>query len=144
MNAYRFSDLTVGHRESFLFALDEKKLEAFRAISGDCNPLHCDEDYAHGAGFPERVVYGQLTAAAFSTLAGMYLPGKYSIIHSIETEFRKPVFLSKCPLQVVGTVREMDERFQTIMLQVELFDTDGQKVCKGKMRVGFLMKEGTE
>ncbi|MBO4419621.1 MAG: dehydratase [Oscillospiraceae bacterium] len=144
MNTYRFSDLSVGHSERFRFSLDEGKLEAFCALSGDCNPLHCDRDYARAAGFPEKVVYGQLTAAALSTLAGMYLPGKYSIIHSIETEFRKPVFLSKCPLEVVGTVREMDERFQTMILQAEIFDTDGQKVCKAKMRVGFLTKEAAE
>jgi 3-hydroxybutyryl-CoA dehydratase len=144
MNEYKFSDLSVGHSEEFLFSLDEAKMEAFRAISGDRNPLHCDPDYACGAGFPEPVVYGQLTAAALSTLAGMYLPGKFCIIHSVETDFLRPVFLSKCPLRVVGTVREMDERFQTMVLKFEIFNTDGQKVCKGKLRVGFLTKEAAE
>lgn len=138
MNEYRFSDLSVGQSERFRFSLDQAKMEAFRALSGDCNPLHCDPEYAQSAGFPEPVVYGQLTAAALSTLAGTYLPGKYSIIHTVETNFLKPVFVSKCPLLVVGTVRELDERFQTAGLQFEIFDVDGQKVCKGKMRVGFL------
>ena len=144
MNEYKFSDLSVGHSEEFLFSLDETKMAAFRSLSGDRNPLHCDPDFAREAGFPEPVVYGQLTAAAFSALAGMYLPGKFSIIHSVESEFLRPVFLSKCPLRVVGTVREMDERFQTIVLKLAVFDTDGQKVCKGKMRIGFLTKEAAE
>ncbi len=138
MNEYRFSDLSVGHSERFLYEISPARMQAFRALSGDENPLHWDADYARAVGFPEPVVYGQLTAAALSTLAGTYLPGKYSIIHSVETHFLKPVFCSKCPLQVVGTVKELDERFQTALLRVEIFDTDGQKVCKGSMRVGFL------
>ena len=91
----------------------------------------------------KKVVYGQLTAAALSTLAGMYMPGKLSIIHSIETNFLKPVLLSKCPLVVKGTVKEKDERFRTITLKCEIFNTDGVKVCKGKMRVGFLEDKET-
>ena len=138
MNEYQFSEIQIGDQESFIYHLDENKMKLFREISGDENPLHTDIDFAKEKGYSENVVYGQLTAAALSTLAGMYIPGKLSIIHKIETNFLKPVFLSKCPLQVMGTVKEKDERFKTITLKFEMFDTKHVKVCKGKMRIGFL------
>ena len=94
MNEYKFSDINVGYEISFLYSIDEEKMTLFSRISGDTNPLHTNPDYAKEKGFSENIVYGQLTAAALSTMAGMYLPGKYSIIHSIETSFIKPVFLS--------------------------------------------------
>jgi len=138
INEFSFSDVNAGDEISFLYQIDEVKMELFRQLSGDENPLHTDLKYANSKGFEENVVYGQLTAAALSTLAGMYMPGKLSIIHSIETHFLRPVFISKCPLNVVGKVKDKDERFRVITLKFEMFDTDGNKVCKGNMRVGFL------
>lgn len=138
MNAFQFSEIRVGQTARFLFFIDQKKLDAFRALSGDENPLHQDPAYAKAHGFQEPVVYGQLTAAALSTLAGMYLPGKYSLIHSIETKFLAPVYLSVCPLEVIGTVKDMDDRFKTITVKFEMRDQTGTKVCRGAMRIGFL------
>lgn len=138
MNEYQFSEIQIGDKESFTYEIDKTKMELFRQISGDENPLHTDMVFAKEKGYTENVVYGQLTAAALSTLAGMYLPGKLSIIHKIETNFLKPVFLSKCPLVITGVVKEKDERFKTISLKFEMFDTTNVKVCKGKMRIGFL------
>ncbi|MED9969855.1 MAG: MaoC/PaaZ C-terminal domain-containing protein [Ruminococcus sp.] len=138
MNEYHFDEIKKGDSESFFYDIDEAKMESFREISGDNNPLHVNNDFAREKGYADCVVYGQLTAAALSTLAGMYLPGKLSIIHSVESHFLKPVYISKCPLMVVGTVKEKDERFKIITLKFEMFNTDKVKVCKGKMRIGFL------
>ena len=138
MNEYLFPEIEIGQKESFVYEIDEAKMKLFRELSGDSNPLHTDLAFAKEKGYSENVVYGQLTAAALSTLAGMYLPGKRSIIHRIETNFIRPVFLSKCPLTVVGTVKEKDDRFQTITLKFEIYNIDKAKVCNGNMRIGFL------
>lgn len=138
MNEYQFSEIQIGDKETFTYNIDKIKMDLFRQLSGDENPLHTDLEFAKEKGYTENVVYGQLTAAALSTLAGMYLPGKLSIIHKIETNFLKPVFISKCPLLVTGIVKEKDERFKTITLKFEIFDNTNVKVCKGKMRIGFL------
>ena len=86
MNEYQFSEIQIGDQESFIYHLDENKMRLFREISGDENPLHTDIDFAKEKGYSENVVYGQLTAAALSTLAGMYIPGKLSIIHKMSWE----------------------------------------------------------
>lgn len=138
MNEYQFSEIQIGDKETFIYNIDKIKMDLFCQLSGDENPLHTDIEFAKEKGYTENVVYGQLTATALSTLAGMYLPGKLSIIHTIETNFLKPVFISKCPLLVTGIVKEKDERFKTITLKFEIFDNTKVKVCKGKMRIGFL------
>ncbi len=137
MNTYLFSDLCIGHEEAFSVKIDEKMLDQFKAITGDINPLHNDNDFAIKTGYSGRVVYGLLTASFMSTLAGVYLPGKYSLIHTVETEFVKPVYIGDT-LSVKGVVTQKDENFQVIWLKVVITNQNGKKVCRGKMRIGFL------
>ena len=137
MNNYLFDEVCIGDTEQFLFFIDDVKMQKFREITGDENPLHHDKDFALCHGFQDIVVYAQLTASALSTLAGMYLPGKQSIIHTLDSAFLNPVYLSNSPLKVTGIVKEKDDRFRTITVKYEIFDSTSKKVCKGNMRIGF-------
>ena len=76
MNHYIYDELEIGHEESFDYDLNEEKMEAFKMITKDINPLHNDIEFAKSKGYPNKVVYGMLTSAALSTLAGVYLPGE--------------------------------------------------------------------
>ena len=136
MNEFKFSDLYVGQKESFNYEITKEKMEMFLKITKDINPLHNDEEYAKEKGYPSVVVYGLLTTSALSTLAGVYLPGKYSLIHSIEMSYVKPVFLENCPLEVNGEILELDERFSKFTLKVTIYDNKKNKVCRGKMQIG--------
>ena len=138
MNEYQFDEINIGQEVSFQYEIDEQKMNDFSKMTGDENLLHTELEYAQSKGYQEKVVYGLLTAGACSTLAGMHMPGKDSVIHTIELSFLNPVYLSACPLKVVGKVVGKDERFHTIDLKVEMFNIQEQKVCKGKMRVGIL------
>lgn len=138
MNKFKFNEIEVGYEVSFEFEINEKKMKQFFEITGDNNPLHTDLEYAKEKGYNENVVYGQLTAAALSTLAGVYIPGKYSLIHSIETKFIKPVFISSSPLKITGKVIEKDERFKYIVIKFSIQNNLGEKVSKGKMKVGVI------
>lgn len=137
MNCYHYSELAVGQSESFSVSVTEDTLEQFCRLSGDDNPLHQDADYARSAGFPGRAAYGMLTASFLSTLAGVYLPGKYSLIHSVDIEFPQPVFPGD-QLTISGAITEKDDRFQCIYLKVIIRNQKNQKVCRGKMRIGVL------
>lgn len=138
MQNYDLTDLAVGLTQEFVFDLDEEKMRKFLEITGDINPLHNDLEYAKRYGFDEKVVYGMLTASALSTLAGVYLPGRKSLIHCVEISFLKPVFLSTCPLKVRGEVSEIDERFRRIILKVIILNNLGEKVARGIMKVGLV------
>ena len=138
MNRYTFDDIEIGHEESFIYELDEKKMDQFLYITNDINPLHNDLNYAKNHGYDEKVVYGMLTASGLSTLAGVYLPGERSLIHSVEIKFIKPVFLSTCPLTITGKVINKDERFSTIDIKFNVINNLEEKVSRGIMKVGIL------
>lgn len=138
MNEYKFNDIQIGEEVSFDYNIDQEKMKKFFEITGDNNPLHTNLEFAKEKGYNENVVYGQLTAAALSTLAGVYMPGKYSLIHSIETSFLRPVLLSTCPLKIIGKVEDKDERFKFIILKFNIFNNKNEKVCKGKMKIGVI------
>ena len=90
-NAYGYGEIREGQTECFRVEVTAEKMELFEAITGDQNPLHLDDGFARQMGYDGRVAYGMLTASFYSTLAGMYLPGRWSLIHSVEAKFLRPV-----------------------------------------------------
>ena len=71
LNFYRFEDISIGMAEEFQTPVTDEMMESFLKISGDINPMHIDSGYAMQKGFPDRVVYGMLTSALYSKLAGV-------------------------------------------------------------------------
>lgn len=142
MNSYTYDEISVGQEESFRIDLTDEKVRAFRAITGDKNPLHTDVEYAKSKNYNDKVVYGMLTASFLSTLAGMYLPGKYSLIHSVEVKFPKALYASEGNnLTVHGKVLEKVDRFNLLILKVSIENSVGEKVCRGTMKVGVVTGE---
>ena len=137
MNRYSINDLSIGHKEVFTVEVTTEMFNKFREITGDINPLHNDEDFARNLGHKGRVAFGMLTASFLSTLAGVYLPGERSLIHSVETKFTKPVYIGDV-LNISGEVVEINDTVNQIVLKVEIENQSGEKVLRGKMKVGFL------
>ena len=138
MKEYKFADISVGMKESFEKEITPEMEKAFRDISGDDNPLHRDDAYAQETGngkFPRHVVFGMLTASFYSTMAGMYLPGKYSLIHSFdEISFLKPVFVGD-RLTITGEVTEKEDGMGLIRLKVVVRNQKNQIVSRARMKV---------
>ena len=137
MNCYQYADLHIGMKEEYCVDVTDNMLILFRQMTGDNNPLHTDEDFAKRHGYPDCVAYGMLTASFLSTLAGVYLPGEKSLIQSVETKFVKPVYAGN-RLTIRGTVAELNDSVQQIVLKVEIKNQNGEKVLRGKMKVGVL------
>ena len=131
MNKYKITDLSVGMTESFEHIVTQEMVDAFGKISGDYNPLHTDPDYAVTLGHPGTVVYGMLTASLYSTMAGMYLPGKHCLLQQMETKFRKPVYIGD-KLTVTGTVIQHTVFPAQIVVEVKIRNQDGKLVNSGK------------
>ena len=136
MNTYTYGQIEVGHKESFKVTVTEADMDRFREITGDINPLHRDADYAKEHGHRDRVVFGMLTASYLSTLAGVYLPGERSLIHSVKTKFSGAVYPGD-ELTVDGTVTEKNDTFELIIVKVLIRNQNGDKVCKAEMQVGI-------
>jgi len=137
MNKYRFEDIYVGLKEEFQVTVTADMLAQFCKMTGDVNPLHTDEDFAKEKGYASNVAYGMLTASFLSTLAGVYLPGERSLIHSVESKFTKPVYVGDI-LTVSGQVTECNEMFSVFTMKTTIVNQNGEKVLRGKMQVGIL------
>ena len=135
MNTYIYEQIEVGHKESFKVTVTEADMDKFREITGDVNPLHRDTEYAKEHGYRDRVVFGMLTASYLSTLAGVYLPGERSLIHSVKTKFSGAVYPGD-ELTVEGTVTEKNDTFELIIVKVIIRNQEGTKVVKAEMQIG--------
>ena len=138
MNEYTIDQIQVGMEASFEKKITLEMENAFREISGDENPFHKDDDYAReigGGKFAGHAAFGMLTASLYSTIAGMYLPGKYSLIHSFdELSFKQPVYVGDT-LSVTGTVVDKNVDLRLIQLKVIIRNQDNKVVSRAKMKV---------
>ena len=122
-------------KESFQVTLTQEMQELFLQITGDENPLHRSAEYAKNKGYEDKVVYGLLTSSFLSTLAGMYLPGEKSLIHSVETKYQKPVYIGDT-LTIEGEIEEKNDTYELIRIKILIRNQKGEKVVKGRMQVG--------
>lgn len=137
MNRFTYDEIEVGYKESFSVRVAQEDMDRFRAITGDVNPLHADPDYAKEHGHKDCVVFGMLTASYLSTLAGVYLPGEHSLIHSVKTKFSGAVYVGD-ELTVEGTVTEKNDTFELIIVKAVIRNRNGEKVCKAELQVGLI------
>ena len=137
MNTYTFDEIELGLSESFSVRITEEMMDAFRTITGDENPLHKEEAFAKEKGYQGTVCFGMLSASFLSTLAGVYLPGKYSLIQSVEVKFSKPVFPGE-ELTFTGKVTEKNDTFRFIKLKAEAKTASGEKKLKAVMQIGVM------
>jgi acyl dehydratase len=144
MNEYRFEDIVSKEEDpgnctsaEFTVTVTSEMMDSFYELSGDNNPLHVDEDFAKKEGFAGRVVYGMLTSSFYSRLAGVYLPGKYCLLHSVESSFHAPVFIGDT-LTVSGFVKVKHEATRVIEISAKIVNQDKKRVGKAKILAGFL------
>lgn len=116
MKEYRFEEISLGLSESFQVEITRERWIS-SGIYGDVNPLHNDTEFAKARGYEDRVVYGMLIASQISTLGGVYLPGKYCLIHGVEIDFARPVYIGD-KLTISGTVKEIHESVRRLTNQV--------------------------
>lgn len=137
MNNYTYEEIEIGLTESFSVTVTEEMQDSFRAMTGDINPLHSSEEFAKAKGYDGIVVFGMLTASLYSTLAGVYLPGEKSLVHSCETKFMKPVYIGDT-LTVEGKVDEKNDTYGLIRIKAVIKNQNGVKVSKASIQVGLI------
>ena len=137
INEYKFEEIYIGLEESFKKEVTEDMMTNFLSISGDINPLHNDLAYAKESGFSSKVVYGMLTASFYSTLVGVYLPGKFCILQGIDIKFTKPVFVND-KLTITGKVNYINEAFKQLEIKAKITNQNGVTISKATIKAGVI------
>ncbi len=136
MNAYGFSNLHVGLSHTFRATVTHDMLKQFSDLSGDVNPLHTDTAFALARGFHDRVVHGMLTASFYSTLVGVYLPGRNALLQTVHTAFTAPVFPDDI-LDIYGEVVSLHQVLRQIELKAQVTNQHGERVSRARIWTGI-------
>lgn len=134
--SWTFAEMTVGKTAEFSVLITEEHVERFADLSGDRNPLHMDERYAHRTPFQGRIAHGFSVALYFSRLIGMHVPGRHALYLAQRLMFRKPTFIGT-RVTVRGTVTQRVEATRTVVIKTEILDqaagtvlTDGEATVR--------------
>ena len=126
-------DLTLGMTEAFTKTVTSEDVVAFAHLSGDCNPIHLDAEYAKTTRFGERIAHGMYSASFVSAVIGMYLPGPGTVYLSQTLNFKAPVKLGDVVTTNVEVV-ELIEKGRRVRLKCEGL-VDGKVVLDGEALV---------
>jgi 3-hydroxybutyryl-CoA dehydratase len=130
-----FNDILIGEDVSAEIQITSEMIDRFAELSGDFSPIHISQDAATERGFADRVGHGFLTGSLISRILGMVLPGEYGLLHSVALQFPKPVYPGDI-LTVRVVVKEKQEAFMLIFLEVSVTNQRTETVCKGKIQMG--------
>jgi 3-hydroxybutyryl-CoA dehydratase len=130
-----FEEMTVGRKASLDVRLTPELVDAFARLTGDFNPLHVADEFARSRGFPSRLAHGLLTAAFFSTICGMLLPGRDCLLQNARFDFRKPVPAGEA-LTLEAVIVQKIESVRAIVLEISARNAAGEVVLSGKIQAG--------
>lgn len=136
MNTYNFDDIYVGLKHSFEVDVTAEMMALFQKVTGDNNPLHTDKAFARSLGYKDTVAYGMLVSSFYSTLVGLYIPGKKALFHGINVSFVAPVFPGD-RLTVSGEVSAVHPVHNQIEIKGSIFNEQEVKVSRAKLKVGI-------
>jgi len=115
------------------------QIKTYADASGDQNPLHQDEDFARGVGFPGIIAHGMFTMGHLATSLTDRL-GDPSGLKRLAVQFRAPVFMGET-IVAEARVKALDPRTRTAVLdvwvRVERGGTTEYPIRKSEAVVGF-------
>jgi acyl dehydratase len=88
-----FDEIAPSETASLPRTLSRADIELFAVMSGDVNPAHVDEEYAHSDMFHAIIAHGMWGASLISALMGTKLPGPGAIYLEQTLRFRHPVLI---------------------------------------------------
>ncbi|MDR1447815.1 MAG: MaoC family dehydratase [Candidatus Ancillula sp.] len=143
MNSLEYAEIEVGQTASFMTQITEEKMARFSIITGDISSIHLDDDWAKQQGFNSRISYGMLTSSYISTLSGMHLPGKNSVLLSESANFLSPVYPGDF-LTITGEVVEKTDALKVVKVKVVVKNQHDKKVMRGSYLAKIMSRKDKE
>ncbi len=128
--------LKIGMKDSMVKTVTGEDVEMFAKVSGDCNPVHLDEEFAKTTMFGRRIAHGIISAGYISAVLGNQLPGRGTIYLGQTLKFCKPVFLGDTITTTVEII-EANEEKHIYVLKTDCVNQDGKLVTTGQATVMY-------
>ncbi|MBL8253799.1 MAG: MaoC family dehydratase, partial [Candidatus Competibacter sp.] len=91
IHGYYLEDLSVGMSASHAKTVTETDVVMFAGLTGDNNPVHCNEVFAAQTRFKGRIAHGMFCAVLFSCVAGTLVAGPGAVYVEQKLQFVAPV-----------------------------------------------------
>lgn len=105
------------------------RVAAFSEGTEDPNPIHVDDEFAHGAGFPTVLQQGPLTTSHFARLLEERVGrGKLRVL---DITFTAPVY----PEDRLTLIAEVADVGNVIRCNLSSFKQDGSQTAKGTAEI---------
>lgn len=128
--------LQEGMQAGFSVLMTEEVVNSFSELSGDFNPLHNSSEFAKSLGFKQRVVHGAIQQAFISRLIGMYIPGRFSIIKKLVSNYTSPAYVGDS-LDVEGRLIKWDQAASSGQVEVKIFTADRRAISYSIVDIGL-------
>jgi len=125
---YTYSQLHVGDSNTFEKTITDADILLFSAVSGDCNPMHINDEFAKKSQFGQRIAHGALVSSLISTALTNAFPT--SIYISQTVKFTAPVYIGNT-IRAVVTCKEKLGKGKVLM-QTNCYDQDGRMIIEGE------------
>jgi len=117
MKDYKFKTLKIGQSESFNIKLKNQIVKKFINFSKDKSTIHIKKKFATRHGFKDKLVHGMLLGALYSRFIGMYLPGKYGLLLSIDVKFHKPIYVND-QIIIKGKISNINSAYKVVTINI--------------------------
>jgi 3-hydroxybutyryl-CoA dehydratase len=130
-----FADLVEGRRAEHRYVIRESCHRALTETFGDVSPVHVDRSFAQGAGFEDTVMHGAILNGFVSHFVGMVLPGRRSLLLSVDLRYASPCFLGD-ELMMLGEVTQRVESQRVVVLTLAIENTTrARTAARGRAQV---------
>ncbi len=124
----------VGQKAKRSREVTSRDIEFFTEISGDCNPLHYDEEGAAASRFGGIVVQGGVTSAILNAVVAENLPGPGTVFLQVNWSFKAPVrpgntITGEVEVTKVRTDKPITELETRVTLADKTVVLEGNAVC---------------
>jgi 3-hydroxybutyryl-CoA dehydratase len=133
---------TVGQSYSLERVIDDPLVQAFAKLSGDCNPIHLDDEVAGKSRFGQRIAHGAILLGMISKACGMDMPGLGTVYLSQTASFKAPVYIGekvKLEVRIIELLPKSIARISTIVTKVASGEVALDGVAEVKLP-GWLFK----
>lgn len=120
-------------------------IDAYRAVSGDNNPLHCDDNFAAATRFCGVIAHGMLTLALASEMMAAAYGADWLATGSLRARFRGAAYPGDA-LEAAGTVSkcETDDNGTVVTCSIAVRKANnGERIITGSARLRVSPDAGT-
>ncbi|MEY3953367.1 MAG: hypothetical protein RLZZ397_247 [Pseudomonadota bacterium] len=121
--SFTIHQLQLGMTAEFVKTFTQQDVDDFARVSGDCNPVHLDAEFAAQSRFGRPIAHGMLTASLISACLGQRLPGQGTVYLSQSVRFMAPVYPGE-EIKAQVTVMELLESKNRVRLQTQCWIND--------------------